>query len=279
MNRYLKLVHMEVHRFRWVLAILMGITAICQISSLIWKLNSELSLKKELLTQDIENRFQLSSPDLLTFEWAIFNTQMWFILPILACIGVLTVYVFFIWYREWFGRHTFIYRLLVLPTARRNIYLAKITAFLLFVFGFISFQLVLLPIEHLLFKLVVPADQRADSHMVDAISRNQALVELIPRQFEQFLYYYGIGTIAVLAIFTAILLERSYRRLGILYGVLYLACCVLAVISPVLFLGYGKLYTFVYPNEIYAILVIMCALVLCLSVWLGMRLLAKKITV
>lgn len=279
MNRYLKLVHMEVHRFRWMLAILMGITAVCQISGLIWTVTKELSRRREQLPQDIENSLQAPAQEQLTFEWAMFNSQLWFILPILICIGVLALYVFFIWYRDWIGRHTFIYRLLVLPTARRNLYLAKISAFLMFVFSMVSFQLVLLPIHTVIFKLIVPADQRADSHIVDAISRNQALVELIPRQFEQFIYYYGIGTIAVLAIFTAILLERSYRRLGILYGALYLSGCVLAVMSPVLFFALEVQNTYLYPNELYAAELIMFVLVLCISVWLGMRLLAKKITV
>jgi len=279
MNHYLKLVHMEVHRFRWVIAILMGITAVCQISALIWTVTQELSRRREQLPLQIGNSFQAPAQEQLTFEWAMFNTQLWFILPILMCISVLALYVFFIWYRDWMGRHTFIYRLLVLPTARYNIYLAKISAFLLFVFGFISFQLILLPIHNVIFKLIVPADQRAGSHIVDAISRNQALVQLIPRQFEQFLYSYGIGTVAVLVIFTAILLERSYRRLGILYGLLYLSGCVLAVMSPVLFFAFDAQYTYLFPNELYAAELIMFVLVLCLSVWLGMRLLAKKITV
>ncbi|MGM0885112.1 MAG: hypothetical protein ACQEXQ_29225 [Bacillota bacterium] len=277
MNHYLKLFHMEVHRFRWMLAILMGITAVCQISALIWTLTKELSRRIEQLPQDLGNSFQAPAPEQLTFEWAMFNTQQWFFLPILICISVLGLYVFFIWYRDWIGRHTFIYRLLVLPTARRNLYLAKISAFLLFVFGFVSFQLVLLPIHNVIFKLIVPADQRADSHIVDAISRNEALVELIPRQFEQFLYYYGIGTIAVLAIFTAILLERSYRRLGILYGVLYLSGCALAVMFPAIL--FDSRHPYLYPNELYAVQLIMFVLVLCISVWLGIKLLAKKITV
>lgn len=277
MNRYLKLVHMEVHRFRWMLAILMGITAVCQIGALIWTVTQELTRRREQLPIEIGNSFQAPAQEQLTFEWAMFSSQLWFILPILMCISVLALYIFFIWYRDWMGRHTFIYRLLVLPTARRNLYLAKISAFLLFVFGFISFQLILLPIHNIIFKFIVPADQRAGSHIVDAISRNQALVELIPRQFEQFLYSYGIGTIAVIAIFTAILLERSYRRLGIFYGVLYLSGCVLAVMSPALLFNSRHPYSF--PNEIYAEVLIMFALVLCISVWLGMRLLAKKITV
>ena len=38
--------------------------------------------------------------------------------PIALCVVVLIIYVFFIWYRDWLGKNTFIYRLLMLPTAR-----------------------------------------------------------------------------------------------------------------------------------------------------------------
>ena len=38
---------------------------------------------------------------------------------------VLIIYVFFIWYRDWFGKNTFIYRLFMLPTARINVYLQR----------------------------------------------------------------------------------------------------------------------------------------------------------
>ncbi|OMF24139.1 hypothetical protein BK133_23260 [Paenibacillus sp. FSL H8-0548] len=280
MNRFLKLVHMEIHRFRWVLIGLLSITAVCQISALIWTLKKALAQKEEQLLGDIgRSSYYADVPDIITFEWAMFNTQMWFILPILLCIGVLSVYVFFVWYRDWMGRNTFIYRLLMLPTARHNLYFAKITAFLLFVFTIVAFQLILLPVEEFVLKLVVPADLRAESHILDVLTINQALVELIPRQFEQFFYKYGLGTVAVLAIFTAILLERSYRRWGILYGLLYLLGCVLVVTSPIFYFGLNSQIIYLYPNEIYLLAMFLFILVASVSVWLGIRLLAKKITV
>ena len=41
---------------------------------------------------------------------------MWFLGPIALCIAALIIYVFFIWYRDWLGKNTFAYRLLMLPT-------------------------------------------------------------------------------------------------------------------------------------------------------------------
>jgi hypothetical protein len=280
MNRYLKLVHMEIHRFRWILIAMMGITAIFQFSGLIWTLKKAMAQLEEQKIQGSDTRKYFDSvPDTLTFEWAMSNTQMWFILPVLLCIAVLSLYVFFIWYRDWMGRQTFIYRLLMLPTARHNLFLAKITALLLFVFSIVAFQLVMLPVQELVLKLVVPAELRSESHIVDVININQALVELIPRQFEQFFYIYGLGTIAVLMLFTAILLERSYQRMGILYGILYLAGCVLVVAAPLVYFGLDSSIIPLYPMEIYVLVLLLFFVVAGISVWLGSRLLAKKITV
>ena len=70
-----------------------------------------------------------------------FVNSEWFVMPIVLCIAMLMIYVFFIWYRDWFGKNTFIYRLLMLPTERINIYFAKLTAIMLLVLGLITLQI------------------------------------------------------------------------------------------------------------------------------------------
>jgi len=215
----------------------------------------------------------------LRFADMISSTQLLFFIPILLSIGVLAIYVFLIWYRDWFGQNTFIYRLLMLPTARRHIYLAKGTAILIFVFGLVSFQLALLPVESFIFNLIVPFDMREPSHFSEIISSNRALAMLVPENFDQFLVIYGLGIIVVLAIFTAILIERSYRRVGILYGIFYLAICLVAILFPMIGLGLDQMNGYLYPYEIFVIELTMCVGVASVSVWLGFRLLSKKITV
>jgi hypothetical protein len=215
----------------------------------------------------------------LRFADMISSTQLLFFIPILLSIGVLAIYVFLIWYRDWFGKNTFIYRLLMLPSARRHIYLAKGTAILIFVFGLVSFQLALLSVESFIFNLIVSSDMRDPSHFSEIISSNRALAMLLPENFDQFLVIYGLGIIAVLAIFTAILIERSYRRVGILYGIFYLAICLVAILFPMIGLGLDQMDGYLYPNEIFVIELAMCVGVASVSVWLGFRLLSKKITV
>lgn len=271
MKRYLKLVHMEIHRFRFVLAALMGITAVFQISSFVSTLLRELSLV------ELEERDPARNP--FSFALSIANSQFWSIIPILLCVAVLALYVFLIWYRDWVGRSTFIYRLLMLPTARRHIYLAKGTAILLFVFSLLSFQLLLLLIQSMLFNMIVPSEWRVDSFFAEVLRANQALELLLPLNFEQFIYSYGLGMIAVFAIFTAILLERSYRGIGILYGIGYLAACVVVVILPLLILEMDGNYAYLYPGEMLAMESALCILLPVASLFLGFRLLSKKISV
>ena len=61
---------------------------------------------------------------------------LWARLPL--CIVALIFYCFIIWYRDWFGKNTFAYRLLMLPTSRLNLYIAKATTILLFILGLLA---------------------------------------------------------------------------------------------------------------------------------------------
>lgn len=275
MNRYLKLVHMEIHRFQYILASLMVVTMVCQFSSFILTIKRTLSIKAEKGLGYVD----IGLPKILTFPWVILKTKEWFILPILLSITVLVLYTILIWYRDWFGRSTFIYRLLILPSKRWMLYVAKLTAIIMFVFSMIAFQLVLLVGENMIFKAMVPAELRTDSTFVEAISMNEVLKMLLPKQFEQFIYYYGLGIVAVMVIFTAVLLERSYRRIGVLYAIAYFAGCAVLTVYPMFFVGFDRLNGYLYPDEIYGMQLGVCLLVAVISGCLGCWLLRKKITV
>ncbi|TQR46297.1 hypothetical protein [Paenibacillus popilliae] len=275
MNRYLKLVHMEIHRFRYILASLMVVTMVCQFSSFILTIKRTLSIKVEKGLGYVE----IGLPKILTFPWVILKTREWFILPILFSITVLVLYTILIWYRDWFGRSTFIYRLLILPTKRWMLYVSKLTAIIMFVFSMIAFQLVLLVGENMIFKAMVPAELRTDSTFVEAISMNDALKMLLPKHFEQFIYSYGLGIVAVMVIFTAVLLERSYRRIGVLYAIAYFTGCAVLTVYPVFSSLLDRLNGYLYPDEIYGMQLGVCLLVAVISGCLGCWLLRKKITV
>jgi hypothetical protein len=149
------------------------------------------------------------------------TASLWFLGPIALCIAALIFYTFFIWYRDWFAKNTFIYRLLMLPTARINIYLAKATSIFLLVLGLVALQLLLIPLLSTILKWIVPVDLRLDMSVTELIDSFFYLQIILPQSFVEFLIYYGIGFMVVFIVFTAILFERSFRLKGILLGGVY----------------------------------------------------------
>ena len=277
MRNYLKLLHMEIRRFRSILFVLLGLTALVQLCAIAFNAVGEIHARNAYFQQT--GKLPEAFYGTMSYTRAVQETQFWFAVPIGLSVAVLVIYAFLIWYRDWFGRNTFAYRLLSLPSERRNIYFAKLTAVLTFVFVLVGFQLALMPAGRAIFAMIAPADQLQASYIADAISANQAFKILLPRSFADFFVNYGQGVVALLVIFTAILLERSYRIIGIVYGLAYAAVCAILMVYPLLALGPDYSTGYFYTEEAYAIQMAIDALVVVASVWLGLHLLKKKVSV
>ncbi|MFC4808299.1 hypothetical protein [Paenibacillus sp. GCM10023250] len=278
MNRYLKLVHWEMMRFWKLLAGMAALTAIVQCAGIIREANH--------YSNEVDYHIRTSNSTLgafvqangkYSFLDALTQTGMWIYGPIALCAGILALYVFMIWYKEWYGKNVFVYRLLMLPTARRNIYFAKLTAILLFVLALVGLQLALLPLENRLFVSVGGTALFEPSGVFDIV-RGASLTLFIPGTFTDFLFLYGIGAVAVLVCFTAVLLERSYRLKGLAAAVLYVAGACLFLLLPYLVLG-SRIDTYLYPVEFYGIELVLLAIVAAVTVWLGLHLITKKVSV
>src|SRR3954469_20701758 len=161
MNRYLKLVHFEWSRFFKIYLVLIGITVLFQIIAVITEAKTYLNRANDQIYKELIPKAQFIE-DYGTFSFFEVTNSVWFLGPIALCIAALIIYVFFIWYRDWLGKNTFSYRLLMLPTARINVYLAKATTILLYVLGLVALQLLLLPIEVQVLKWMVPSEFRSD---------------------------------------------------------------------------------------------------------------------
>src|SRR5699024_11040624 len=155
MKNYLKFVNFEFNRFLKIYLVLLGITIVSQIAGVIITSKSYLNQANEMM---YEEGMSLASFLDMFGEMSFYRieTSIWFIAPIAISIVTLIIYVFFIWYRDWFAKNTFIYRLLTIPTARLNVYLAKATTIFLMVLGLVALQLVLIPIESTILRWMVP---------------------------------------------------------------------------------------------------------------------------
>src|SRR5699024_894846 len=207
-------------------------------------------------------------------------TSVWFLGPIALCIAAVAFYIFLIWYRDWFGKNTFIYRLLMLPTARINVFLAKASAIFLMVLGLVGIQLILLPIEQMVMQWMVPLELRTDLTLSQIVSGSPGgfLQLLLPKNFIQFLLNYGIGFMMVFHLFTAILFERSFRFKGIVFGVLYYILINILFVLPILIeLFFTRGYF--YLGELFVIEFILVLMVTVLSIGMSHYLLYRKINV
>ncbi|TFJ91835.1 hypothetical protein [Lentibacillus salicampi] len=276
MNRFVKLLNFELSRFMKIYLVLMIVTFIVQITGMIVTANSYMAEANKMIYEEGMSQAQFIE-QYGAMSFLGFARGLWFTGPIAVCAAALLFYIFMIWYRDWFGKNTFIYRLLMLPTARLNVYLAKAISIVLMVLGFVSVQLIFLPLENSVLKWLVPVDFRADM-TVGQIVKWDYLSMLVPQTFTEFILYYGAGFMAVSVLFTAILFERSFKWKGILLGSVYAALSVVIMISPLLAMNFMDQY-YLYPLETLGLEVVLGLLVTVMSLWMGNYLLTKKITV
>ncbi|WP_010529266.1 hypothetical protein [Lentibacillus jeotgali] len=276
MNRFVKLVNFELSRFMKVYLTLAALTIIVQVAGVIVKANEYMAKANEAINEDripmaqfVEQNGAMSFMD--------FTRSLWFMGPIAICAAALIFYIFMIWYRDWLGKNTFIYRLLMLPTARLNVYLAKAASIVLMVLGLVSVQLIILPLENSVFKWMVPVDFRSDMTVGQIINWDY-LSMIIPQTFTEFILYYGAGFMAVSILFTAILFERSFKWKGIIAGIGYIAISVIIFALPVLSMIFLN-REYLYPLEILGLEVALGIVVTAMSIGVGNYLLKKKVTV
>ncbi|MFD1361131.1 hypothetical protein [Lentibacillus salinarum] len=278
MNRFVKLTNFELSRFMKLYLVLVALTIIVQMAGVIVTANSYMAEANKMIFEEglLSQAQFIEQYGPMSFLNVVHS--LWFMGPIAFCAAALLFYIFMIWYRDWFGKNTFIYRLLMLPTARLNVYLAKAVSIVLMVLGLVSVQLIILPLENSVLKWLVPIDFRADMTVGQIVNLDNYLSILIPQTFTEFILYYGAGFMAVSVLFTALLIERSFGWKGIVLGIGYTALSVIIMISPLLAIAFMDHY-YLYPLETLGMEIGLGLLVTVGSLWMGHYLLTRKITV
>jgi hypothetical protein len=278
MNRFWKLLNWEINRFSKLYAVLLLSTLVLQFVGVLLysfgfmsRANSLMDEKQLSVSQYLQNNAKTN------FEQYT-NNSLWFMAPIALGVVTLILYVLIIWYKEWFGKNTFVYRLFMLPTSRMNVYLAKLSTIFIFVLGLVAFQLLILRLQLLIFNAIIDHQLRDSITLVELIARNNYLRVLFPVHLIEFLLYYSLGATVVIIVFTLILLERSFRIKGILAGVGYGAAMVFLGLLPLLMKEFWAKNYF-YNIEIFWATVLITILVASGSLWFSAYLLNKKVTV
>lgn len=277
MKTYLKLVHMEIYRFRFILLGLMALTAVIQLLGMQMFLSDMLDhISRQMDNKGISLREYAAENGKLNLGslWSHQEGVMTF--PVVICMVVIGLYIFVIWYRDWFGKSGFVYRLLMLPHPRFTLYLSKFTALMIIIFSMIAFQVIVVILEMVIFHYRVPGELREYYTLIQTIG-SWDLSIFIPVRFQEFLLVYGIGAAFVLMLFTTVLLERSYRLKGLILGLIYTIG--MLVVVAWMFEEASSKGGFLYPSELLLATISLMLVSAALSLWLGRWLLRKKVTV
>ncbi|MGL5752326.1 MAG: hypothetical protein ACRCXT_17455, partial [Paraclostridium sp.] len=150
-------------------------------------------------------------------------------IAVLLCL----VYALGIWYRDYFSRNKTIYTLLSLPQSKFNIYIAKFMMIVSMIYGAIAFQFLMWFIDLSLVKDIVgiqaPSFTNVFTNMIQRVNH----ITVVSPYIMEYLMVNIIGVIVtVLVIFTAVLIERSFKKVGGVIGIIYI--CIYVVVFFIL---------------------------------------------
>jgi len=275
MKNYLQLVNFEINRFFKLYLILIGLTIVSQLSGAMIVSKIYMKNAKQMMAK---RQFSMNQyiEEYGTFSFGQFTYSEWFLLPIFFCIAILIIYVFFIWYRDWFGKNTFIYRLLMLPLERITIYFAKLTTIMLLVLGLIALQIMFILLGKQIVNSIIPIEFQSSFSIYDNYGI-EMLSWLYPNTFTEFVLIYAVGLISVAVLFTAILIERSYGLKGIFGAIFYGLLSLGVFFAPMLLVEFKSNYF--YPLEIFSMVLVASIIVLGSAIWFANHLLKHKIRV
>lgn len=195
----LKLIGWELDRIKKVYGLLLGVLLTIQFGWLavfLWRntmLNEEYRREGQTLLV-VFHSYLMSTPYILSIG-----------------LGLIAMLVFsgWIWYREFWGRGTFMMRLLTLPTKRIQLFVSKFITVMMMILGLIAVQWFALVIEYQLFSAwldgqdIVQQDTFADVRQLDVFSL------LYPTSLVNFIVHVILIAFVVLTVFTYVLVERS----------------------------------------------------------------------
>lgn len=274
MIRFMKLLNFEVSRFIIIFSFMMGTVVGCQFVAAYLKVkvyldNTHRTMRNNSLT------YEEFAKEYGKFDLSVILGSTTFIAPILFIIAVLVIYVFYIWYRDWFGKATFSYRLMILPTNRINVYFAKLLVLLLFIFVALAVEVAIIYSLTAWVPKLIPVEIY-NALSMKALFINDIFFLVLPTSFKLFLFNYVLGITAVCIVFTMILFERSFRLKGIVFAILFALLSVAIILLPAIYQDFTSM---LYYNELYISMFVISLLTCGLSITTANYLLKHKINV
>ncbi|CEQ17285.1 hypothetical protein [Paraclostridium sordellii] len=137
------------------------------------------------------------------------------------------LYALIIWYRDYYSRSKTIYTLLCLPQPRFNIYLSKLITIVVMIYGAIVSQFVFWYLNLTIVKNLAGIQSPIFLNIFKNMMHNVETINIVSANIVEFLMVDIIGVIlAIVVIFTSVLIERSIKKVGVMLGLLYIALAI-----------------------------------------------------
>ena len=203
----LKLTNFELSRLSKFLFTLMGLTVLANLVGYIYipmkfmdKIN-KFTIESSATTEEVLN-------SLGTLSFYDVTMSLWIVAPIAIGVSGLLFYSIFIWYREWFGKNTFAYRLLMLPVSRMTLFFSKFIVIFIGIFTLISTQIVSLFIGYPIVSAIVDSTYFSSLGLIESMYMHPLFLILFPLEPNYFLILI-VGATVLLVMFTLILMEQE----------------------------------------------------------------------
>lgn len=233
MNNILTLYDMEFKRIYKIYFMLIGILLASNIGATLFSIYN-ISSGRYYVDEELINIQVLKSEKGIKYiyEYLIGDlasiTKMVVAFSVLLCL----LYSLVIWYRDYFSKSKTIATLLMLPQKRFNIYISKFITVTSMIFGVISVQFLFWFIDLVIIKAILNVNVDGFTNVFETILANQnRFSNLIFNQPIDFLMIDVFGVIiAVVVIFTGVLMERSHKKIGIILGGVYIFASIILYI-------------------------------------------------
>lgn len=188
---------------------------------------------------------------------------------ILFCL----LYATIIWYRDYYSKSKTIYTLLSLPQPRFNIYLAKLIMVIVMIYGVIACQFLFWYIDLNIIKIFAGISSPNFANVYSNMMQPANQINVVSPYLLDFLMIDLFGIIlAVVVIFTGVLIERSFKKVGVLLGIGYILITIIGYVF-IIGLDSGILGNLLLNHIMYYILLLM------VSILISYRLINKRVCV
>lgn len=275
---FIKLTSFELERISKVFFGLIGFTLISNLIGYIFPiLRFNQDIEEYMISQNIS--VEMAHDALGPFSFDRVLNSGWIAFPIVIGVTSIGLYALFTWYREWFGKNTFAYRLFMLPVPRMQVFFSKLVTIYIGIYSLIAVQMLSVFGGYQLTNWLIADAVMDPNPLISLIHSNFLFAYLFPVDTGLYFTINLIGLTGILVVFTIILLERSYALKGFGLGLMYAGFVIVLGILPH-FIGEfaGNRYLLFY-SELMIITYILLALASIGSIIWSRHLINRKITI